>query len=150
MDVPKYTRAIWGNPEPGRLLGPGHRAGDFLNGPDWRIVEESEGRFLVDVPLVPEAKNYRGHLFGGFAPAYIDLIALRTVSAGRSLDVEHGWLLTLGMRVDYFEPVEGPRFLIESHITSRRGRTIFVEIRFRDLEGKLLLFATATLLEQKD
>ena len=44
----------------------------------------------------------------------VDLVALRTVSAGRSLDVPHGWLLTLGIRIDYFEPVEGPRFLIES------------------------------------
>jgi len=129
-------------------MGTGHPAGDLLNGPDWRIVEEAEGRFVVDVPLVAAAKNYRGHLFGGFAPAYIDLIALRTVSAGRSLDVHHGWLLTLGIRVDFFEPVEGPRFLIESEITVRRGRTLFVEVRFRDNQRRLLLFSTATLLEQ--
>lgn len=129
-------------------MGPGHPAGDLLHGPDWRIIEEAEGRFVVDVPLVAAAKNYRGHLFGGFAPAYIDLVALRTVSAGRSLDVAHGWLLTLGIRVDFFEPVEGPRFLIESEITVRRGRTLFVEVRFRDNQRRLLLFSTATLLEQ--
>lgn len=131
-------------------MGPGHPAGDFLHGPDWRIVEEAEGRFLVDVPLVAAARNFRGHLFGGLAPAYIDLIALRTVSAGRSLDVPHGWLLTLGLRVDFFEPVEGPRFLIDSQITVRRGRTIFVEVRFLDAERKLLIFSTVTLLEQKE
>src|SRR5690242_17312926 len=148
MDATRYTRTVWGNPEPGRLMGPGHPAGDLLRGPDWRIVEESEGRFVVDVPLVDAAKNYRGHLFGGFAPAYIDLVALRTVSAGRSLDVPHGWLLTLGIRVDFFEPVEGPRFIIESEITVRRGRTLFVEVRFRDTQRKLLVFSTATLLEQ--
>jgi len=145
---PKYTRAIWGNPEPGHVMGPGHPAGDLLSGPDWKILEESEGRLVVDVPLVPHVKNYRGHLFGGFAPAYVDLIALRTVSAGRSLDVAHGWLLTLNLRVDYFEPVAGPRFVIESHILNRRGKTFFVEVRFRDPAGKVLLFATATLLEQ--
>ena len=146
----RYTRTVWGNPEPGRLMGPGHPAGDLLNGPDWRIVEETEGRFVVDVPLVPHAKNYGGHLFGGFAPTYIDLVALRTVSAGRSLDVPHGWLLTLGIRVDFFEPVKGPRFLIESEITSRRGKTIFVEVRFKDFEKKLLVFSTITLLEQRE
>lgn len=149
MDATRYTRAIWGNPEPGRLMGPGHPAGDLLNGADWRIVEEGEGRFLVDVPLVAAAKNYRGHLFGGFAGAYVDLIALRTVSAGRSLDVPHGWLLTLGMHIDFFEPVEGPRFLVESQVTVRRGRTIFVEVRFRNQDRRLLIFSTATLLEQK-
>jgi len=131
-------------------MGPGHPAGDLLDGPDWRIVEESEGRFVVDVPLVAKAKNYRGHLFGGFAAAYVDLVALRTVSAGRSLDVPHGWLLTLGIRTDFFEPVEGPRFLIESDITSRRGKTIFVEVRFRDFAKKLLVFSTATLIEQRE
>jgi len=148
MTVPEYTRTIWGNPEPGFLIGPGHPAGDFLNGPDWRIVEEAEGRFVVDVPLVSHVRNYRGHLFGGFAPTYIDLIALRTMSAGRSLEVKHGWLLTLNLHVDYFEPVEGPRFVIESQILHRRARTIFLEVKFRDSNGKLLLFSTVTLLEQ--
>jgi acyl-coenzyme A thioesterase PaaI-like protein len=102
---------------------------------------------VVDVPLVPAAKNFRGQLFGGFAPAYIDLIALRTVSAGTG-ERAHGWLVTLNMHVEYFEPVEGPRFVIESTLAKRRGRTLFIETRFKDPEGKLLLFATATLLEQ--
>jgi acyl-coenzyme A thioesterase PaaI-like protein len=147
MPLPDYVRAIWKSPEPGRLMGPGHPAGDFLEGPDWRVLEESDGRFVVDVPLVEAVKNFRGHLFGGFAPAYIDLIALRTVSAG-SADRPHGWLLTLNLHVDYFEPVEGPRFIIESTVVNRRGRTIFVETRFKNADGKLLLFATITFLEQ--
>ena len=147
MSVPEYVRAIWRNPEPGRLMGPGHPAGDFLGGPDWRVLEESAGRLVVDVPLVPAVRNFREQLFGGFAPAYIDLIALRTVSAGTG-ERAHGWLLTLNMNVQFFEPVEGPRFIIESTIVNRRGRTIFVETRFKDHSGKLLLFATVTLLEQ--
>jgi acyl-coenzyme A thioesterase PaaI-like protein len=147
MSIPEYVRAIWRNPEPGRLMGPGHPAGDFLDGPDWRVLEESEGRLLVDVPLVPAAMNFRNQLFGGFAPTYIDLVALRTVSAGKR-DRPHGWLVTLSFHIEFFEPVEGPRFLIESLIGHRRGRTIFVETRFKSTEGKLLLFATTTLLEQ--
>jgi acyl-coenzyme A thioesterase PaaI-like protein len=145
--VPDYIRAIWRNPPPGRLMGPGHPAGDFLGGPDWVVVEESEGKLVVDVPLVDAAKNFRGQLFGGFAPTYIDLIALRTVSAGTG-ERTHGWLLTLNLRVEYFEPVEGPRFLIESRVVNRRGRTILVETTFRDHQGKMLLFATIMLLEQ--
>jgi acyl-coenzyme A thioesterase PaaI-like protein len=129
-------------------MGPGHPAGDFLGGPDFRVVEESDGRLVVDVPLVDGVKNFRGQLFGGFAPTYIDLIALRTVSAGKG-ERSHGWLLTLNMHVEFFEPVEGPRFVIESSIVNRRGRTIFVETRFKNLDGKLLLFSTVTLLEQQ-
>jgi acyl-coenzyme A thioesterase PaaI-like protein len=147
MTLPDYVRAIWRSPEPGRLMGPGHPAGDFLEGPDWRVLEESSGRLVVDVPLVPAVKNFRGQLFGGFAPAYIDLIALRTASAGTG-ERAHGWLVTLNMNVEYFDPVEGPRFRIESTVVNRRGRTLFVETRFKNAEGKLLLFATVTLLEQ--
>jgi acyl-coenzyme A thioesterase PaaI-like protein len=150
MSVPEYVRAIWRNPEPGRLMGPGHPAGDFLNGPDWRIVTEEPGHFVVDVPLVDAAKNFRGHLFGGFAPAYIDLIALRTVSAGQK-ERTHGWLLTLNLHVEYFEPVEGPRFVIDSRVVNRRGRTIFVEVRFKasaEPDAKVLLFSTTMLLEE--
>lgn len=147
MPLPEYVRAIWRNPEPGRLMGKGHPAGDFLEGPDWRVIEEEEGRFLVDVPLVDAVKNFRGHLFGGFAPAYIDLVALRTVSAGRPYE-QHGWLLTMNLHIEYFEPVEGPRFLIESRIVKRRGRTIFVEVVFQDERRKPLLHATTMLIEQ--
>jgi acyl-coenzyme A thioesterase PaaI-like protein len=147
MTVPDYVRAIWNNPEPGRLMGPGHPAGDLLNGPDWRVLEESTGRLVVDVPLVPAVKNFRAQLFGGFAPAYIDLMALRTVSAGTGARA-HGWLVTLNLHVEFFEPVEGPRFIIESYVVNRRGRTIFVEMRFKDTDGKLLLFSTVTILEQ--
>lgn len=149
MTVPDYVRAIWRDPEPGHLMGPGHPAGDFLRGPDWLVLEESDGRLVVDVPLVDAAKNFRGQLFGGFAPAYIDLIALRTVSAG-SGERPHGWLLTLNLNVEYFEPIAGPRFVIESHIVNRRGRTIFVEVKFRETRDapRVQLFATTMLLEQ--
>jgi acyl-coenzyme A thioesterase PaaI-like protein len=145
--IPDYIRAIWGNAPEGRLMGPGHPAGDLLDAPEWLLVEESAGRLVVDVPLIDRVKNFRGHLFGGFAPAYIDLIALRTVSAGRRSE-PHGWLLTLNLHVEFFEPVEGPRFLIESQIINRRGRTHFAEVRFKSPEGKLLLFSTLMLLEQ--
>ncbi|HLK36887.1 MAG TPA: hotdog domain-containing protein [Polyangiaceae bacterium] len=147
MSTPDYVRAIWGNPQPGRLMGPGHPAGDLLHAPEWIVREETAGRIVVVAPLVPAVQNFRGHLFGGFAPTYVDLLSLRTVSAGPDAKV-HGWLLTLNIHVDFFEPVEGPSFVIESAIVNRHARTIFVEIRFKDLEGKLLLLATATLLEQ--
>jgi acyl-coenzyme A thioesterase PaaI-like protein len=146
-DIPDYVRAIWRDPAPGRLMGPGHPAGDFLDGPDWRVLEEREGHLVVDVPLVDAAKNFRGQLFGGFAPTYIDLVALRTVSAG-ARERPHGWLVTLNMRVEFIEPVEGPRFRIESRVVNKRGRSILVETVFRDEQGRMLLFATLTLMEQ--
>ena len=147
MPVPDYVRAIWRNPEPGRLMGPGHPAGDFLDGPDWRVVEESAGRLVVDVPLVPAVKNFRAQLFGGFAPAYIDLIALRTVSAGTG-ERAHGWLVTLNMNVEYFEPVEGRDSSSRARWSTAAAAPSSSRRASRAREGKLLLFATVTLLEQ--
>ncbi len=49
------------------------------------------------------------------------------------------------MRVDYFEPVTGPRFFIESTLVNERGRMCFIETRFLDADGKLLVFALTTL-----
>ena len=51
------------------------------------------------------------------------------------------------MRVDYFEPILGPEFTIESHVVKRRGRTIFVETRFLDDEESLAVFALTTMRE---
>lgn len=146
---PPYTRTIWGSPAPGQLMGPGHPVGDLLRAPEWRLLDEDTGYFRIEALLVDSAKNYRGHLFGGFAPTYVDLVALRTVSAGRSLDVAHGWLVTLNMRVDYFEPIDGPTFLIESRIRHRRGRTILIETLFKDESDRMTLFALTTLREQE-
>jgi acyl-coenzyme A thioesterase PaaI-like protein len=53
------------------------------------------------------------------------------------------------MRVDFFEPVTGPIFYIESEVKNRRDRTILIETRFRDGAGTLLLLALTTLREQR-
>jgi acyl-coenzyme A thioesterase PaaI-like protein len=147
-ESPPYSRTIWGNPEPGRVMGPGHPVGDFLHATRWRLLEERKGFLRIEAHLVDAVRNYRGQLFGGFAPTYVDLVALRTVSAGADLDKPHGWLVTMNMRLDYFEPVDGPDFVIESEIRHRRGRTLLVETRFHDRDGKMLLLAMTTLREQ--
>lgn len=129
---------------PGRLMGRGHPIGEFLEAHTWELLEEREGFLRVRVHLPPQVRNPRGQLFGGFTPTYVDLVALSTVHAGRQLGASDGWLATLQMRVDYFEPIcEG--FLIESTVIRRRGANIWVETRFLDDESTLLAFAVTTL-----
>jgi acyl-coenzyme A thioesterase PaaI-like protein len=139
-------RPGWRRREADRLMGRGHPAGDFLEAYEWRIVEEREGYLELDVHLPERAKNPRGQLFGGFTPTYVDMVALHTVRAGRT-DAPFGWLATTNMRIDYFEPVWGPRFLIQSQLVKSRGRTRFVETRFLDPDGGLLVFAVTTMRE---
>jgi acyl-coenzyme A thioesterase PaaI-like protein len=48
------------------------------------------------------------------------------------------------MRVDYFEPITGPTFVIESEVEKRRGRTSFVVTRFFQDE-ELAAYAVTTM-----
>ena len=48
---------------------------------------------------------------------------------------------------DYFEPIFGPAFIIESRLVKKRGRTNFVETRFLDNEDQLAVFAVTTMRE---
>jgi acyl-coenzyme A thioesterase PaaI-like protein len=94
-------------------------------------------------------RNPRGQLFGGFTPAYVDLVALFTTRAGperQSGEIRH-WLATTNMRVDYLEPVLGPTIVIESFLIRRRNRMNFVETRFLDEEGTILVLALTIMRE---
>jgi len=137
----------WATREPGRVIGRGHPAGDFLEAYDWKLLEESVGRLRIEAGLPPQVRNPRGQLFGGFTPTYVDMIALMTVNAGadRTSRSRH-WLATTNMRVDYFEPIVGPTFVIDSELEKRRGRTCFVITRFYQ-DDELAAHAVTTMRE---
>ena len=138
----------WATPEPGRLVGRGHPAGDFLEAWAWDVLEEDDGYVRVSAHLPDHVRNPRGQLFGGFTPTYVDLIALFTVRsrAQRSEPRSHQWLATTSMRVDYFEPIVGPRFVLDSRREKQRGRTHLVLTRFLQ-DGELAVVAATTMRE---
>ncbi len=144
-------RFAWSMPDPGRLVGKGHPAGDFLEAWAWEVLEEEEGYLRVKAQLPDQVKNPRGQLFGGFTPTYVDLIALYTVRAGpdrleRMQSPRRAWLATTSMRVEYFEPVLGPTFELESRKEKQRGRLHFVTTRFLQ-DGELAVHAATTMRE---
>ena len=143
MDIEQLRRA-WRTTEPGRLVGRGHPAGDFLEAYDWLVLERRPGYLKLDAHLPDRTKNPRGQLFGGFTPTYVDFVALFTARSEEKRELGD-WLATTNMRVDYFEPVTGPRFFIESTLINQRGRMCFVETRFLDVDDKLLVFALTTM-----
>lgn len=147
-DIETFARA-WATDDPERLVGRGHPVGDLLDADAWRVLERSRERLRVRATLNDTVRNPRGELFGGFTPTYVDLVALFTVRAGedRAELRFRSWLATTNMRVDYFEPIVGPEFEIESQLLKRRGRTCFVETRFFDGEDQLAVFAVTTLRE---
>jgi acyl-coenzyme A thioesterase PaaI-like protein len=148
--VSDTRRRPWMAPEPGRLLGKGHPAGDFLEAYEWRVLERGPGFLKVEAHVPDHVRNPRGQLFGGFTPTYVDLISLfasrTSPDAPPQTDSTPQWLATTNMRVDYFDPVIGPRFHLEARIVRERGRTVMIETRFLDpADGKLLVFALTTL-----
>ncbi|GIW44895.1 MAG: hypothetical protein KatS3mg077_2177 [Candidatus Binatia bacterium] len=108
---------------------------------------EAPGLLRVRAHLPEHVKNPRGQLFGGFTPTYVDLIALLTVRAGQPREGWRTWLATTSMRLDYFEPIVGPHFVIESQLVKARGRTRAVETRFFDPEHTLAVFAFTLIRE---
>ena len=145
-EVPVGLRA-WENVEPGRLMGRGHPAGDFLEAYEWELLEERVGYLRIRCGLPKQVLNPRGQLFGGFTPTYVDMIALRTTRAGVDFTtMPRRWLATTNMRVDYFEPIVGPTFIVESELEKRRGRTSFVLTRFFQ-DDELAALAVTTMRE---
>ena len=148
LDLAAMMRA-WRNPEPGRVIGRGHPAGDFLEAYDWKLLETRAGYLRIEAGLPAHVRNPRGQLFGGFTPTYVDMVALMTVNAGTERDGQpppRRWLATTNMRVDYFEPIVGPLFVIESELEKRRGRTCFVLTRFYQ-DDELAAHAVTTMRE---
>ena len=138
----------WITTEPGRLIGRGHPVGDFLEAWAWDVVEETEGYLKVSAHLPTQVCNPRGQLFGGFTPTYVDLIALFTVRSRtrRAASGDPAWLATINMRLDYFEPILGPTFILDSRIEKQRGRTHVVLTRFLQ-GGELAVLAATTMRE---
>jgi len=125
-------------------------AGDFLEAHQWLVLDERPGFLRIRAHVPEQVKNTRGQLFGGFTPTYVDLVALFTVRAGEDLQVGLcNWLATSSMRLDYFEPILGPEFVIESQLVKRHGRTNFVETRFYAPKNTLAVFAVTTIRELK-
>jgi acyl-coenzyme A thioesterase PaaI-like protein len=145
-DVSNAIQA-WRQREPGRLIGKGHPAGDFLEAYAWHLLEERLGYLRVRAQLPEHVRNPRGQLFGGFTPTYVDMIALMTAKAGTPAEERYAsWLATTNMRVDYFEPIVGPTFVVESELEKRRGRTCFVVTRFLQ-DDALAAYAVTTMRE---
>jgi acyl-coenzyme A thioesterase PaaI-like protein len=142
QDIPRP----WLPAPSGCFIGRGHPAGDFLEAHEWRVLEHEPGRYRVEVLLVDRVKNPRGHLYGGFTPTYVDLVAVRT--AQTVFDGTTRGMATVNMRVDYFEPVSAQRFIIESRVVNTRGRTHLIEVLFKDLAGTLLVFSVITLRQR--
>ena len=139
----------WATTEPGRLVGRGHPAGDFLEAWAGDLLDRDEGYVRVSAHLPDHVRNPRGQLFGGFTPTYVDLIALFTVRSGNqtvSAPAGQRWLATTSMRLDYFEPIVGPMFILDSRREKQRGRTHFVITRFLQ-DGELAVVAATTMRE---
>ena len=147
---------LWAAPAPGKLIGKGHPAGDFLEAWEWDLLDSGPGFLQIEAHVPDHVKNPLGQLFGGFTPTYVDLIAIFTVRAGAAPSPveperpsERGswrWLATTNMRVDYFEPITGPRFVVESRMEKQRGRMFFVNTRFLQ-DDVLAVYALTTMRE---
>ncbi|MEM9408321.1 MAG: PaaI family thioesterase [Acidobacteriota bacterium] len=144
QEVAQMRRA-WIAPPEGRVIGPGHPAGDLIGAPDWQLLREELGELELAVDLPDALRNPRGNLFGGFLPTYVDLVALLTARAGTDRSTA-GWMMTANMSVEYLAPVTGPHFRIHSQVAHRGRRTFLIDTRFFGAEEELCAIAMTKLL----
>lgn len=126
------------------FMRPGHCAGDLLEAPQWNVLSESEGYVEIDAHLPEQVLNPRNQLFGGFTGTYVDMVALYTI---RTLfpSRDDYWITTVNMRIDYLEPVLGPRMVLKGELINRGRSTSLVSVSFFDELGSKLVFALVTL-----
>ena len=127
------------------FLKPGHNAGDLVEVHKWEILREEHGLVEVDVHLPLHLLNPRDQLFGGFHGIYVDIMS---IYAARSLTTQERtfkWSTTINMRIDYFAPIEGERFLLKSEVIKDGRSTLLVSTTFADTQGSKLAYAITTL-----
>ena len=140
---------IWRTEDPKRLVGRGHPVGDFLEAPEWDVLERGERTLRLRAHLPEQVKNPRGDLFGGFTPTYVDFVALHLFHLNGSEAEPRRWLNTASLQVDYFAPIRGPHFEIWGELLQRRGRSAWVQLRFLSTTGELCALGQVTLIEQR-
>ena len=139
----------WRTDDPKRVIGPGHPVGDFLEAPEWELIERGPGSLRLRAHLPDQVKNPRGELFGGFTATYADFAALHVFHTARGPDEKPRWLTTASLQVNYFAPITGPEFEMLGKVVNRSGRTAHVQLDFLDRSGSLCATAQATLIEQR-
>ena len=127
------------------FLKPGHNAGDLVESSKWKILREERGLVEVDAHLPDHLLNPRGQLFGGFTGTYVDMISIFTVRTLFKSQKDFKWSATVNMRIDYFAPVLGPRFLLKGELIKDGRTTCLVATHFTDMEGNKLVYAITTL-----
>ncbi|MEQ8954863.1 MAG: PaaI family thioesterase [Gammaproteobacteria bacterium] len=126
-------------------MKPGHNAGDLVESCQWKTLREERGLVEVDVHLPAHLLNPRKQLFGGFTGIYVDMISLWTVRTLFEDRSEFKWSATVNMRIDYFAPVMGPRFLLRGELINDGNTTCLVATTFQDMAGNKLVYAITTL-----
>lgn len=130
------------------FIQPGHNAGDLVEAHKWKVLREQAGLIEVDAHLPNHLLNPRNQLFGGFTGIYVDMISIWTVRSLFSQQQEFNWAATVNMRIDYFAPVTGPRFIVRGELIKEGKSTCLVATHFTDMDGNKLVYAITTLRKQ--
>lgn len=133
------------NREKPLFMKPGHCAGDLVEASEWKVVREQPGLVEFDVHLPGHLLNPRRQLFGGFTGTYVDMVAIYTVRTLFTGTPGFTWASTVNMRIDYLQPVTGPRFRLLGEMINDGRTTSLVATTFLDQTGDKLVYALTTL-----
>ena len=128
-----------------RMFRPGHNAGDLVEASKWQVLKEERGLVEADAHLPERVLNPRGQLFGGFTGTYVDIISIWTTRTLFDAPEQFRWAATVNMRIDYFAPVVGPRFLLRGELIRDGRSTCLIATHFLDEQQRKLVYAITTI-----
>jgi len=127
------------------IVRPGHCAGDFLQSGEWKTVVDEPGEVTFEIHLPQQVLNPHGELYGGFTGTYVDLVAIYAVKRLFTGQANLLRTFTVNMRLDYLEPIVGPRLFLESKILKNGRSTCLVSTHFISHDDALLVHALTTV-----
>ena len=143
------TEPVKDDPAHPIFLQGGHNAGDLVEAHRWKILRQELGLVEVDAHLPDHLRNPRDQLFGGFTGVYVDMISIYTACTLFDAKNALQWSATVNMRIEYFAPVLGPRFLLKGELIKDGRSTCLVATHFNDMQGNKLVYAITTLRKSK-
>jgi uncharacterized protein (TIGR00369 family) len=106
-----------------------------------RVVENADGRAVIEYEVGPQMCHSGGVAQGGFVCGWIDA-AMAHASLSLAPEMTP---MSLELKVSYFAPARPGRVTAEGWIERRGRATCFAEGRLLDPEGKVLAKASSTI-----
>ncbi len=110
-----------------------------------RVIEEGDGRFVIETELTRDHLNRGGAIHGGFLAALADIGCTGGAALAEAGGLETNYGVTISLTTNFVAAAQAGRARCEATCMGGGRRTKTVEARIYDVTGTLVAFATAAV-----